>query len=494
MGAFPAGFGKLFIRSRNKRLVFSLGNRAKLLAHIRNLIGIFYYHLKGDILSKIGELLKHFIGGAKIDRHFIICVGHLEAREKNSSVYLVLFIEEMGIAGSANGLTKLLAQAIDLAIDLAKVLLAVNSSLSKEEFIIGYRLNLKIIVELRDVLYVLIGSSFKDRAVKLTLLAGRTNYKSVAVLLDNRLGHSRSSAVIIKITEGDQTIEVLKTFFIFCENYHMIDRKLQGVCLFAHCINHSLEGGYTLALKSIKHYEEDVCKSSGIIAGSVMMEFLKLVMLGYNIELMLCKLGIYIFGKSYCIKIGVCKRNLATLCGYADEAYVEVCIMSNKKSIACELHKRLESFLFLWRAFNIVISYGREVGYFLADLAFGINEHIEFVNDLSTFDLNRADLDDLTGAVRKTCGLEVEYYHFVIEARIFATKNATLGIVYVICFDSVKNFKIIVFCLFIGEHNFRVCLNVSVVSNGDSAMPPSDCCIDNLLGSYERVHLRHIRV
>ena len=172
MGTFPAGFGKLFVCSRNKGLVFSLGNGAKLLAHIGNLIGIFYYYLKGDILSKIGELLKHFIGGAKIDRHFIICVGHFETREKNSSIYLILFIKEVSIAGSANGLTKLLAQAIDLAIDLAKVLLAVNSSLSKEEFIIGYRLNLKIIVEFRDVLYVLIGSSFKDRAIKLALFAG----------------------------------------------------------------------------------------------------------------------------------------------------------------------------------------------------------------------------------------------------------------------------------------------------------------------------------
>jgi hypothetical protein len=65
-----------------------------------------------------------------------------------------------------------------------------------------------------------------------------------------------------------------------------------------------------------------------------MMEFLKLVMLGYNIELMLCKLGIYVFGKSYCIKVGVRKGNLATLCGYADEAYVEVGVMSNKNIIA----------------------------------------------------------------------------------------------------------------------------------------------------------------
>ena len=274
----------------------------------------------------------------------------------------------------------------------------------------------------------------------------------------------------------------------------MIDGKLQGVCLFAHCINHSLKGGYTLTLKAVKHYEEDVCKSSGVIAGSVMMELGKIVMLRYNIELMLCKLGIYVFGKSYCIKVGVCKGNLATLCGYADEAYVEVCIMSNKKSIARELHKRLEGFLFLWRTLNVVIGNGREVGYFLADLAFGINEHIEFVNNFSALDLNRADLDNLTGAIRKTCGLEVEYYHFVIEARIFATENATLGIVYVICFDSVKNFKIIVFCLFIGEHNFRVCLNVSVVGNGNSAVTPSDCCVNNFLWGNERVHLRHIRV
>ena len=39
-------------------------------------------------------------------------------------------------------------------------------------------------------------------------------------------------------------------------------------------------------------------------------------------------------------------RYLASLCGYADEAYVKVCIMGNEEIISCKLHKCLQRFAF----------------------------------------------------------------------------------------------------------------------------------------------------
>ena len=130
-----------------------------------------------------------------------------------------------------------------------------------------------------------------------------------------------------------------------------------------------------------------------------MMEFFKLIMLCYNIELMLCKLGVYVFGKSYRIKIGICKRNAAALCRNTDKAYVKVCIMGNKKAVACKFHKCLESFLFLGLTFHILVCNGGEVSDFFGNLALGVNEHIKLVYNFATLDLYRADFDNLAGAV-----------------------------------------------------------------------------------------------
>ena len=68
--------------------------------------------------------------------------------------------------------------------------------------------------------------------------------------------------------------------------------KLQGVGAFTHRINHSLKGVYTLALQSVHHHEEDLREHLCVVGRSVVVELVQLIVLGYDVELMLFKLGV----------------------------------------------------------------------------------------------------------------------------------------------------------------------------------------------------------
>ena len=75
----------------------------------------------------------------------------------------------------------------------------------------------------------------------------------------------------------------------------MTRTKLQWVDVLAHSLHHSLEVINALALQALEHNNEYTRENLGVVLGSVMVEIAYFVMVYYGIELMVFKLGVYVF-------------------------------------------------------------------------------------------------------------------------------------------------------------------------------------------------------
>ena len=85
-------------------------HRGNLLTHIGNLPGVGDHHLMGLIRSQVGKFLQHLLCCPEIQGRLIVRILKSLASHDDSAVYLVLGIQEVDIAGSADQLVKLHSQ------------------------------------------------------------------------------------------------------------------------------------------------------------------------------------------------------------------------------------------------------------------------------------------------------------------------------------------------------------------------------------------------
>ena len=106
----------------------------------------------------------------------------------------------------------------------------------------------------------------------------------------------------------------------------------------------------------------------------------------------------------------------------------------------------------------------------------------------TSLDLNRTDFDYLTGAVGKTCGLDVKADHLVGKGGIALTKDTLSSIVYKVRLGTVENLKIGL-RLLKSEHNLGECLHVAVIGDGYRLMSPTKRGVHKLLRGDDSIHL-----
>ena len=181
------------------RRVRALGYRAHLANHITYLVCVLNDDLVSLFLTEILEFLKHLLCGSEVKMDISVAILELHSREQNFSVYFILFVKEMRVAGRNYGLIVLFTESNDLSVQVAKSLVVSNRSLCDKKSVIAYRLDLEIIVEVYDILDLSLGSALKNCSEKLARLAGRANDKSLAVLLKLGLWYSRLTAIIGQI-------------------------------------------------------------------------------------------------------------------------------------------------------------------------------------------------------------------------------------------------------------------------------------------------------
>ena len=102
----------------------------------------------------------------------------------------------MSVAGGANGLAQLVAQGDDPAVQIAQRFIIADAPLVHEESVVGYRLNLKIVVEGGYLLNFAFGLVVENCAEQLSRFAGGADYKTVAQLFEPSFRYTRVASVI----------------------------------------------------------------------------------------------------------------------------------------------------------------------------------------------------------------------------------------------------------------------------------------------------------
>ena len=152
LGAFPCDGNKLFLCALDKRREGALWNRADILAHIGNFVGIGDDHLIRLFLAQPLKLLEHFGGGTEIQRRLLVGVPELLCRLQNLAVLAVVRIDKMHVTGGANRLVQLLAELDDGAVNLTQLVKRAEGAVADQKLVVAGGLDLKIVIKRRDLL------------------------------------------------------------------------------------------------------------------------------------------------------------------------------------------------------------------------------------------------------------------------------------------------------------------------------------------------------
>ena len=166
------------------------------LDHVGNEIGVGDHHLKGLLLTEVGEFLQHLLGGAEVEAAVLVKVLELHARLQYLAVHVVLGVKEVSVAGGHHGLAVLLAQGYHLAVEIPQLLIVLELALGDHEAVVDDGLDLQVIVELDDLGDIRVGAVVDDGPHQLSRLAGRADDETLAVLLQLGLGDTGVTAVV----------------------------------------------------------------------------------------------------------------------------------------------------------------------------------------------------------------------------------------------------------------------------------------------------------
>ena len=126
------------------------------------------------------------------------------------AVGLVLRLLEVDVAGGADGLVQLLAQADDGAVELPQLLLRLDHTLAQHEGIVAQRLNLQEIVPGGNALKLRKVFPLYNCLKQLSSLAGRADNESLPVLVDQALGHDGVAFEVVQVRGRDELVEIAK--------------------------------------------------------------------------------------------------------------------------------------------------------------------------------------------------------------------------------------------------------------------------------------------
>ena len=174
----------------------------------------------------------------------------------------------------------------NLTVKLTKCLFISNHSLVNEEAVIRNGLNFKIVIEIDNISYIVIGLLFEYRAEKLTRFTRRANYKSLSMLFKFTFGNSRHSAIVFQIRIAYKLVKVFKSPGILNQNNLMIGFYLKWICILTHI---ALERFKVINIKArhlLSHRKEDIRKHFSVITRSVMVEITKIIIFCNSIKLM----------------------------------------------------------------------------------------------------------------------------------------------------------------------------------------------------------------
>ena len=122
--------------------------------------------------AEIGEFLHHLICRAQIQRQRPVGVGHLLGGKQDVAENLILRVEEVHVAGGDDGLSQLLAELDDGAVEAAQFFLVLGKALVEHEAVVADGLDLQKVIEASDTLQLRPAFVVQDCLKQFARLAG----------------------------------------------------------------------------------------------------------------------------------------------------------------------------------------------------------------------------------------------------------------------------------------------------------------------------------
>ena len=207
---------------------------------------------------------------------------------------LILRILEVDVASGNHRLTQLFTQADDGAVKLPQLFHIPGNSLFQHEHIVADGLDLKKIVEGRNVFQLFLALVIDDSLKQLARFTGRADDQTLPVLHNLRLGHPGETLEELEIGIGHQMIKVSQAHLVLGKENDMVGTALaqRGLPLHTHHIGvDGLQGFHPLLPQLIHKAGHDQAAGHSIVRCPVVVKLRQTQGIGHNIQLMLVQLG-----------------------------------------------------------------------------------------------------------------------------------------------------------------------------------------------------------
>ena len=176
-----------------------------------------------------------------------------------------------------------------------------------------------------------------------------------------------------------------------------------------------------------------------------------------------------------------------------DEGSIEIRVMRHQNALSGERDKLLQSFFLGGRVLNHLVGDSGQFRDICRNGSFGVYEGLESVHDLHIAELHRTDFGYPVEFTAESGGFYIENDNVVVHGTFIAAGYQRAGVVDKIRLHAVDYLELAaVLADFLhGVHRFGVCLDVSVVSNGNSLVSPCERLVHQVRRRSYRVHIRH---
>ena len=396
-----------------------------LLHQVGDVAGVVDDHLAGQLLPQIGELLQHLGGGFEVDGQGRVGVGELLAGQKDMAVGLVLRLLEVDVAGGADGLVQLPAQADDGAVELPQLLLGPDVAVAEHEHIVADGLNFQIVVKRRDapelgpVLVVL------HRLEQLPGLAGGANDEALPVGHQLGFGDDGHPLEVLQVGGGDQLVQVLEAHFVLGQQDDVLG-EAAGLAAPGPQLQHLgvdvlEEADAQLLFHLLEKRDQHVGHHGRIVGGPVVVEGRQVQILGHDVQLELVQLRQEILGQDQGVHIGGVKGDALPAAAGPDEADVELGVVGRQGAAVHKGQKGRQGLLGGGGVGKHGVGDAGEADDLRRQAAAGIHEGLEPVGDLAVFQHHGTDLGDGLPVHLQAGGLDIEADDLVGEVLVLGT-------------------------------------------------------------------------
>ena len=442
--------------------------------------------LFGGVLAEVGKLLEHLLCRAEVDGAAPVGVGELLGGLKDLAVLLVLGVEKVHVRGGDDRLAELLAEPVDRAVVVLEDRGVADGAVVDQKGVVADGLDLEVVVERGDLFELLAARARHDRAVELAHAAGRADEDALAVLQEQAFGHGGHAVEVFEVGLADHLVQVFQARAVLDQQDHVVRLRHVGAPQRVVDGLDVVHGARALLAEHRQEFPHHARHDQRVVGGAVVVEGGQAEVVRDDVELEALELRAQGLAERERVEEDGAEADAAALRGGGHEAHVEVGVVGDDGPVADEGHEGPEGVLLLRRALHVGVPDAGERGDVGRDVALGVDEGVEGLEDPVAREADRADLGHAVRLRVEAGGLDVEGDELGVERQgAFADDGAVaVHVVDVVGLHAVDDLDAVLFARLphVGEG-----LGHAVIGHGNGGHAPVGGALDGLLGVGQRV-------